>query len=211
MATFIYGSHIVTKTKRDDINTGPGFPTPDEHYIITNPAFPSPDEDYIITNPAFPDPSTLITIAKGGSFPSADSNSASLTGGISTSINNSNFATNNTNSFIASIDSLRCECEEGEVWSAIQKACIEDTCDEHYLFNTYTDECDCDSASFNCQDPTPEFDPENCTCIAVTPTPTPTPTTTPTATATPTGTPPATSTPTSSYTTPSGQWYKELP
>lgn len=148
-------------------------------------------------------PSTSRFTGTGSSIPAA------INGGLGASTSAQAFANINTNAFTASIDSLRCECEEGEVWSSTQKACIEDTCEEHYLFNTYTDECDCDSASFSCQDPTPEFDPENCTCIAATPTPTPT--TTPIATPTPTSTPPPTSTPTSSYTTPSGQWYKELP
>lgn len=148
-------------------------------------------------------PSTSRFTGTGSSIPAATN------GGLNASTSAQAFSDANTNAFTASIDSLRCECDEGQVWSSIQKACIEDTCDEHYLFNTYTEECDCDSASFNCQDPTPEFDPENCTCIAVTPTPTTTPIATPTPT--PTGTPSPTSTPTSSYTTPSGQWYKELP
>ena len=88
--------------------------------------------------------------------------------------------------------------------------------------------CICDPLQVIC--PTgQQFDLDSCSCIPVTPTPTPTLTPTPTSTSTSTVTPTPTSTststatatatptsnptptPSSSYTTPSGQWYKEIP
>ena len=86
--------------------------------------------------------------------------------------------------------------------------------------------CICDPLQVICSTGE-QFDLNSCSCISVTPTPTPTltptstptPTSTSTATATVTPTPTTTSTPTatatptpsSSYTTPSGQWYTEIP
>jgi|694.fasta_scaffold11137_9 hypothetical protein len=82
-------------------------------------------------------PGTSKFTGTGSSTPAATN------GGLESTTNAQTFADSNTNTLTASIDSLRCKCDEGLVWSSLQRACIENPCDlEYEVFNEETENCD---------------------------------------------------------------------
>ena len=82
-------------------------------------------------------PGTSKFTGTGSSTPAATN------GGLESTTVAKAFADINANVFTASIDSLRCKCDEGQVWSNTQRACIENPCDlEFEVFNEETENCD---------------------------------------------------------------------
>jgi hypothetical protein len=82
-------------------------------------------------------PGTSKFTGTGSSTPAATN------GGLEATAEGKAFTDSNTNTLTASIDSLRCKCDEGQVWSNIQRACIENPCDlEFEVFNEETENCD---------------------------------------------------------------------
>ena len=82
-------------------------------------------------------PGTSKFTGTGSSTPEA------ANGGLKSTTEAKAFADINANVFTASIDGLRCKCDEGQIWSVLQRACIENPCDlEFEVFNEETENCD---------------------------------------------------------------------